>query len=235
MTNTALVATEVQPEKYVLVVGDGYHYYQPFRQFGRFSRDLGLLDDPSRIALVVFTGGADISPSLYGHKESRQTWCTARRDVYEVMAFRRARKHDLPIAGICRGAQFLCAMAGGTLFQHVTGHTGRNHTMMTWDGRVIHVTSTHHQMQNPPRDAEVLGWSEKRLSSCYIGPDDEEVEPPDREYECVHYPNIKAVGMQYHPEMMSEHSPGFRLAAEMVERCLFQNPAPEPEKTAANL
>jgi gamma-glutamyl-gamma-aminobutyrate hydrolase PuuD len=215
-----------EPEKYVLVIGEGgYYYHQPFHKFGRFSRDLELFKTPDKISLVVFTGGADISPSLYGHKPSVGTFCMPHRDVYELLAYRYARKHNLPLAGICRGAQFLCAMAGGTLYQHVTGHSER-HTILTWDDRIMYVTSTHHQMQNPPPDAKVLAWSNERRSTVYIGEDDQRVEAPQKEYECVYYPNINAVGMQYHPEAMSEVSPGFQFAGELVDRFLKR------EKTA---
>lgn len=209
-------------QKYVLVIGDGQNYYRPFRKFGPFSQDQNLFNQPESIRLVVFTGGADISPSLYGHKPSTMTWCTPRRDVYELLAYRRARKHNIPIAGICRGAQFLCAMAGGTLFQHVEGHACSSlHPIRTWDGRTFDVTSTHHQMQNPPASAKILAWSETRRSHIYIGEDDKELEPPKYEYECVHYPNINAIGMQYHPEMMSIYSHGFQFPEELVGNYLI--------------
>jgi gamma-glutamyl-gamma-aminobutyrate hydrolase PuuD len=210
-------------EKYVLVIGDGPGYYQPFRRFGRFSNDQGLFSTPENISLVVFTGGADISPSLYGHRPCALTFCSPKRDVYELLAYRRAFRNKLPIAGICRGAQFLCAMAGGTLFQHVDGHANGGHTMRTWDGREVHVTSTHHQMQNPPGNAQVLAWSDPRRSNVFLADNGDEVEPPEYEYECVHYPNINAVGMQYHPEMMGEKTVGFRLAEELVDQFLFNN------------
>lgn len=214
-------------EKTVLVVGGGHRDYQPFRRFGRYSSDQGLLAKPEQVSLLVFTGGSDISPSLYNHEPSRLTFCQPRRDVFELMVFRRALRAGLPMAGICRGAQFLCAMAGGTLYQHVSGHGGSNHGMRTWDGRVIEVTSSHHQMQNPPENAKVLGWSEHNRSDIYITEDDFEVEEPEREIECVHYPNINAVGMQYHPEWMSDHSDGFRFAEELVARFLFGEQEPK--------
>lgn len=208
-------------EKNVLVIGAGMGYYHPFRKFGRFSRDQGLLNRPDEVSLVVFTGGADISPSLYGHKPSRLTSCTAKRDVEEMLAYRRARKHNLPIAGICRGAQFLCAMAGGSLYQHVEGHGFCGHHVRTWDDRVIYVTSTHHQMQNPPEDSIVLAWADPARSEVYIGESDKKLPPPVVEYECVYYPTINALGMQYHPEMMSEHTQGFRFAEELIDRWLL--------------
>lgn len=208
--------------KKVLVVGGGEVYHRPFRQFGPYSHDLSLLfEKPEDISLVVFTGGADISPSLYNHTPSSLTFCTPKRDIYELVAFRHALKLKMPIAGICRGAQFLCAMAGGSLYQHVSGHD-KSHMMETFDGRIINVTSTHHQMQNPPKDAVVLGWSHRPLSDIFVVAGDEEVPPPAKEYECVYYPNINAVGMQYHPEMMYEDAPGFKFAAELVKFVLPQ-------------
>jgi gamma-glutamyl-gamma-aminobutyrate hydrolase PuuD len=208
-------------DKCVLVIGGGYNYYEPFRNFGRFSRNHDLLNEPNKVAMVLFTGGADICPSLYGHKPSNLTWCDPRRDVYELFAYRKTRRHKFPLVGVCRGAQFLCAMAGGTLYQHVSGHNTGNHTIRTWDDRVMHVTSTHHQMQNPPDDARILAWSERRRSNIYIGEDNQELESPNHEIECVYYPNINAVGMQYHPEMMSERELGFKFAEEMVASFLF--------------
>jgi gamma-glutamyl-gamma-aminobutyrate hydrolase PuuD len=206
--------------KHVVVVGDQTGYYSPFRKFGKLTTDQSLFNHPDKVAMVLFTGGADIHPSLYGHKASSQTYCVPRRDVQEMMAIRRAKKHQLPIVGICRGAQFLCAMAGGTLIQHVNGH-GRSHSVQTIDGREMFMSSTHHQMQNPPQDAVVLAWANPRLSDVYVGQEDKELEPPEYEYECVYYPSLNALGMQYHPEAMSEHSAGFRYASELVDEWLF--------------
>jgi len=203
-------------EKTVLVIGGGQIYYQPFSRFGKYSSDQGLLSTPEKISLVVFSGGADISPSLYGCSISRLTYCNPKRDVFELIMFRQALKAKLPMAGICRGAQFLCAMAGGTLFQHVAGHSDGRHAMKTWDDRLFNVTSTHHQMQKPPEDAKILAWSEYPLSDIYVTEDDLEVEAPELEVECAYYPNINAVGMQYHPEMMPDNSEGFQFAEELV-------------------
>ncbi len=206
--------------KYVFVVGGGQYYYRPFSMFGEYTDNPEILDHPERISLVLFTGGEDISPFLYNHKVSRKTYTSPERDQYELKIFNEVFSLNLPIAGVCRGAQFLCAMAGGTLFQHVNGHS-REHFCKTWDNRIINMSSTHHQMQNPPKDAKILAWAEPTLSNTFIVQDDVEVDPPPFEYECVYYPSIKAVGMQYHPEMMHPDEEGHRFAEELVNEFLL--------------
>lgn len=67
---------------------------------------------------ILFTGGADIYPALYG-KEFDTARCGAfdtLRDQYELEAFRLARQLGLPILGICRGLQMINVAMGGTLY-----------------------------------------------------------------------------------------------------------------------
>jgi gamma-glutamyl-gamma-aminobutyrate hydrolase PuuD len=211
--------------KKVLVVNDGYvsnSYHRPFREFGDCTSDCELLfKDPNKINLLVFTGGADISPCLYGADVSRLTNCIPRRDIYESIAYQKAKELGLPMVGICRGAQFLCVMAGGKLCQHITGHDGA-HEAEIKGGRRIRVSSTHHQMMLPPRGSIPIAWASHRLSKVYIGSGDRHLSPmPEKEWEACFFPNIRAVGMQFHPETLADNSEGFRIAAEFVNRYLF--------------
>ena len=207
--------------KIVLVVNDskdcGASYYEPFRPFGRYSTNVALLAaDPKAVVLVVFTGGADVSPALYGAKANPKTGNWEDRDKMEKKVFEQVRELEIPIAGICRGSQFICAMSGGKLVQHITGHHG-SHNVTTDDGRDIQVSSTHHQMQLPPDGAEPIAWAEPKRSDVYEGEPGELLEP-DREHDVVWYPHTKALGMQYHPEFMSEDSEGFLYSQELIER-----------------
>lgn len=205
----------------ILVVNDnwdlGSSYSRPFRMFGEAVGDPGVLyRDPDSVRLVVFTGGADVSPHLYGEKMAPRTSSYAQRDMEEVKIFEMAKKLGKPMFGICRGSQFLCVMAGGKLCQHVTGHSGM-HDMETNDGRIINVNSTHHQMQLPPPGAKVLAWASPKRSTCY-----EVNKHPEFEYECVYYPNIKAIGTQYHPEAMNEQTEGYQYCVELATWLLAQ-------------
>lgn len=202
--------------KKVLVVNDfrdlGSSYYRPFREFGEETHDVDLIEK-GEIGLVVFTGGEDVDPSLYNQKKHPFTYCNSLRDAEEIAAFKRASAVNLPLVGICRGSQFLCVMAGGTLIQHINNHGGY-HTIRTNDDRLLRVNSTHHQMQNPPKNAVVLAWAEPKRSHEYYW------DTPEKEFECVAYPNINAVGMQYHPEAMDEKSEGFQYCLELTRKLL---------------
>lgn len=209
-------------DKVVLVVGGGFSYYLPFTEYGEYCDDLSILArSPERVILGVFTGGHDVSPEFYGEESGSLNSCSRERDIKEKHAFSQITALKIPIAGICRGSQFLCAMSGGKLAQHVINHT-RDHNIETKDGRTIHVTSTHHQMQLPPKDAELIAWATPKLSKFYLGAHDKQLPPPEREAEIVYYPANNALAMQYHPEMMGEKTEGFQLCKELTEKYLLQ-------------
>jgi len=66
----------------------------------------------------LFTGGHDVSPSVYGDsvKETCGTACEV-RDELEKLVFEFATSEDKPVFGICRGIQMINALCGGTLYQ----------------------------------------------------------------------------------------------------------------------
>ena len=66
----------------------------------------------------LFTGGQDVSPSLYGMEDATGTIVSSpERDQLETMLLSKALLADKPILGICRGLQFINAFMGGTLWQ----------------------------------------------------------------------------------------------------------------------
>lgn len=86
------------------------------------------LEDPSLILEhlslvdgVLFQGGGDIDPSVYGEKKSPLCGTTNKNeDLYQVELLRQARKAGKPILGICKGLQVINVGFGGTLFQDLT-------------------------------------------------------------------------------------------------------------------
>jgi putative glutamine amidotransferase len=69
---------------------------------------------------VVFAGGADLDPALYGvPPDPATTGVKPDRDAAEVPLLAAAVAADLPVLGICRGMQLMVAAAGGTLVQHL--------------------------------------------------------------------------------------------------------------------
>ena len=151
----------------------------------------------------MFTGGADVTPSLYG-EVNKYSYCDALRDEYEVQVFEAAKDLGKKMVGICRGSQFLTVMAGGKLWQDVNNHaTGLDHVIYTTkEGEWLTVSSTHHQMMRPEGvPHELLGWA--RLSNNKRAAIDSEKAEPNRflvDPEAVYYPDINAVACQFHPE-----------------------------------
>lgn len=176
--------------------------------------------------LVVLTGGQDINPALYGCKPHPTTFFTPQRDEFELEEYREAFRLGKPIIGICRGAQLLCAMAGGKLIQNMS-HPPM-HKIETYDGEKFSVTSCHHQMQwpweLPSSHYKVLGWC-KPLSPYHHGETNKNMRLPGGtippEVEVALYPNIKGLGIQGHPEWMEEGSAAIhyfrRLLTKFIE------------------
>jgi putative glutamine amidotransferase len=77
---------------------------------------------------LVFSGGSDLDPELYGAAETHaETVGVMReRDDFELALMREALARDLPILAICRGSQVLNVALGGDLEQHVPDRIGAN-------------------------------------------------------------------------------------------------------------
>ena len=178
--------------------------------------DLTIVDKVEDADLVIFIGGADVSPSLYNNKKHPRTYCNLHTDLEDQEDYRKALANNIPMFGICRGAQFLTVMNGGKLIQDVTSHGGMHGVLIEKDikGRSIEevdyaITSTHHQMCYPfdlPKDEYQIIGSTIGISNHY---EFEEAgvkhKLPDDfvEVEMVYYPKTNCFGVQGHPEGMN--------------------------------
>jgi gamma-glutamyl-gamma-aminobutyrate hydrolase PuuD len=155
---------------------------------------------PEEFKLVVFTGGADITPSIYGHEKAKKlTYNNEMRDYHEKHIFMTASEFAIPMVGICRGLQWLNCMAGGFMIQHVDRHNAGDHHVDVYTGGTVKVNSLHHQMCVPPNDAYILATSKAKRSQRYIYRNRKKFDNPI-EVESCYYPNINAFGVQWHPE-----------------------------------
>jgi len=182
----------------------------PFERIKTVS-DFDVVDMPSQLTkndILLLHGGEDISPALYNHPVHHTTGATlqpSRRDRMEWALLQQAIKLDIPIIGICRGAQMLCAAAGGYLIQHINHPS--YHTVCTFDGEEVTTNSCHHQMQYPfDVEHEMLMWIEKPLSEYHYVGDGRSITIPV-EPEAVYYPKIKGFAPQWHPEWLSDNHP----------------------------
>ena len=154
---------------------------------------------------VVFWGGTDIHPSYYKertHIRSQAGNMPSNRDIFEWKAMNYCKLNKIPMIGVCRGAQMMCAFAGGKLIQHVTGHQS-SHQIITIDGEYMTTTSAHHQMMYPfDIEHEMLAHTPVNLSSTYQGGTNDEIMAMNInvEPEIVFFPGINGLAIQGHPE-----------------------------------
>jgi GMP synthase-like glutamine amidotransferase len=191
----------------------GSSYGKAVSGLGELSEDFEEFEkDPKSHKLVLFTGGSDVDPRLYGESSPKgMCRCLPERDAVEARIFETAVEAGVKMAGICRGAQFLNVMAGGRLMHHVDGHAGPSHEVTLSSGETMTVNSLHHQMIVPSELCEVVGWSTNRLSDRYFGNFDLEVPWIGKEPEVVTIPKFNCFGAQYHPEMMSPTTEAFKF------------------------
>ena len=85
---------------------------------------------------LIFSGGSDLDPALYGQEPHPETRDVARgRDDSELALLRGALERELPVLAICRGSQVLNVALGGDLVQHlpeVVGDEKHKHTPGTF-------------------------------------------------------------------------------------------------------
>lgn len=213
---------------YSAIYGDDY----PFRSLAG-GRDVQAVIHPADMlsfdsALIIW-GGSDISPELYKHPmSSRCAPYAGRRDQVEWTLLHEAINMDIPIIGVCRGAQMLCAAAGGFLIQDVNGHAGPSHKVKTYDGKEFKTNSLHHQMMVPyGTEHELIAWSETNVGASYIYRDDKLFKPIEygyndtdnvwREPEFIYFPKINGYAIQWHPEMMNEDCEATKYILEFIK------------------
>lgn len=194
---------------------------------------MDLVPTIERSDVILFRGGNDIDSRLYGEPSHRFAQRYIReRDAFEVNAFRIAKANGKKMIGSCRGAQLLCAMAGGKLVQDQpsTGYhdisilsdptKGAPDTVSTVG---VECTSCHHQAQFPwtipDSEFRVLGWTKGMLRYHQDGRGNEMINQlglPEVEI-CVYYA-IKALGIQGHPEWAGSRSKEGQYMRQLVER-----------------
>jgi gamma-glutamyl-gamma-aminobutyrate hydrolase PuuD len=176
---------------------------------------------------VMFEGGTDVNPALYGECHGM---CTSqsdkRRDAFEGDVFRTANKAGASFIGICRGAQFLTVMAGGSLIQDVGNHN-HNHEINTIGKIKVWVTSTHHQMCNPALNLKegseyvLIGWAAPSLSKYYTDGMNKRLPPPEFEPEVIWYPKTRSLAIQGHPEYLEKTSVFSTYSRNLVRELIF--------------
>jgi len=201
--------------------------YEDWYPFHHFASKLETVFLPEQLkdknSILILWGGEDISPSLYGEKPNKYTYAKdtlSTRDEVEVSLAKEAIKLGIPVIGICRGAQLMCALSGGKLVQHVNNHSNGAHQIETKDGHRIKASSLHHQMMIPFEiPHEVIAKSRINISGSYLGENNVNIEMPC-EPEIVYFPETKCLAIQGHPEYMEENTLFVQYCNKLVEEYL---------------
>ncbi|HST24684.1 MAG TPA: gamma-glutamyl-gamma-aminobutyrate hydrolase family protein [Gaiellaceae bacterium] len=192
--------------------------------------DDGVDETLDRLDGIVFSGGSDIEPELYGAETHAETKGTRPgRDRAELALLTGALERDMPVLAVCRGSQVLNVALGGDLEQHVperVGHEGHREVTGTFSehgveiapGSRLHaivgertsVKSHHHQG---------YGQLGQGLRESARAEDDtvEAIEDPSRRF---------TVGVLWHPEEGDD----LRLFEELVEQARAYRSEREPAR-----
>lgn len=155
---------------------------------------------------LVLQGGSDVAPSSYGEEtQNPQLWPgDIRRDNFEIYLIKKAIDYDLPILGICRGAQLLNAFFGGSLYQDIPLHKkkelydGFSHEII-WDKESF-MNSIYPQAENQGIVNSIHHQGIKILANDLIS---QAHYPVDGLIEAFKHKDKKIYGVQWHPEFSS--------------------------------
>lgn len=165
---------------------------------------------------LLLAGGGDIHPSRFGQPvQSEKLSIDPVRDEEEQALFHAFFSRGKPILGICRGVQVVNVFLGGTLRQHIEGHSDCCHRvrciprLAALAGAAPMVNSYHHQAVDIIASSlHAAAWAE------------------DGTVEALLHETAPLLGVQWHPERMvpplcddaagANHLPLFRW---LCERC----------------
>lgn len=227
------LATGLNKEETYLTINNCY--MRSLEAAGAMPVVLPLTDDESlladylaRVDGLLLTGGGDLDPASYG--EQTLPACgtiDTLRDAMELPLARMAAKRpDLPMLAICRGAQVLNVALGGSLYQDLPSQTEARiahrqkqpdrfpaHPVAVTPGSLLAkiagaeafaVNSLHHQAVREPAPA---------LHVCAASPDGviEAVELPEHPF---------YLGVQWHPERMWQNDDiSMKIFRAFVDAC----------------
>lgn len=191
---TIVITAGQHPQNYITALEnsglDAYVCLTPeelsWHEAGRISREMAA----AHTALLL-SGGGDMHPAFYGQPLTHSKSIDINRDRLELCmleAFLTLRK---PVLGICRGLQVINVYFGGTLLQHMDGHSQTDDKdslhIVEWLGKTVEVNSAHHQAV----DSLGKGLSVSAVSSDGI-------------IEAVSHDSLPIHAYQWHPE---RHAP----------------------------
>lgn len=180
-----------------------------------------------RLDGIVFPGGDDIPPAIYG-QEPHPTIKPMTREAYDLHAIltELVIEHRKPLLAICAGQQIINVALGGTLIQDIASQTEttvRHHTF--GPGR-----DPSHDIEVDPggRLSEILGQRRVRVNSAHHQAVDRLADrlvvtarcPDDGIIEAVELPDHPfLVCVQWHPERIADGDSSRKLFSAFLSAC----------------
>jgi len=153
---------------------------------------------------LIIGGGNDISPEHYHGDIGAKVKLDPERDRLEIEWIRKALADNLPLLGICRGAQLINVVLGGTLYQDV-----RPLRKLTYNRPGL-LPTKQVQLDTGSRLAKTCGKAKLRINSLHhqaikaLGAGLKSVGwDRDRIIQAVESSmNNRIIGVQWHPEYL---------------------------------
>lgn len=151
---------------------------------------------------LLFPGGGDISPDLFGETNQGSRNIDIELDLLQLRAFQAALRQGVPILGICKGMQIINVGLGGTILQdlptaplHTCPQEDLYHETLTAPSSYLQqlygerflTNSRHHQAIGK------LGTKLLPVQWC----------PIDHCIEAVVHETLPVFGVQWHPERLN--------------------------------
>ncbi|MCR5272077.1 MAG: gamma-glutamyl-gamma-aminobutyrate hydrolase family protein [Lachnospiraceae bacterium] len=176
---------------------------------------------------VLFTGGHDVSPEVYGEKPTEKCGIGNKvRDCMEAYLMDRCISDDKPFLGICRGIQFMNAHLGGNLYQDLPSEYDckADHHMEPPYDRGVHKVN----VLEDTHLAKLIGAGWHDVNSYHhqaikeLSPKVESMAvSEDGLIEAIAVKNHRfAIGVQWHPEFSYENNEeSAKIMRAFVEEC----------------
>ncbi len=164
-------------------------------------------EPPRPLDGVVISGGDDIDPGLYLPDAPDTAPLDAARDAFEIDMLKDVLQRDIPVLGICRGAQLLNVVLGGSL------HTDLRRIRSKTSNRRTPFARKTLNVEKNSRLAQILGVEHARINSLHhqaiadlgaglqvVGRD------LDNIVQAIEHPGRRfLLGVQWHPEYLPLH------------------------------
>lgn len=160
---------------------------------------------------LILPGGGDITPSFFGEKNTASYNIDTELDILQFQALQSFIRRKKPVLGICKGIQLINICFGGDIWQDLSSANrhkyqngdqfhnsaiGPDNPLFALYGPKLEINSAHHQgLRRLSSDLEAIQWAD------------------DGVIEGIRHKTLPILGVQWHPERLSNGVPLFSYFA----------------------